>query len=328
MSGSERARMRVRAGLVTAVLAVLVAAAVALGGGRAEASRATSTPIRAIFYYPWFPGAWRQQGMYPFTHYHPTLGYYDGTSRSVIDQHLAWIKGARLNALIASWWGPGSSTDQVIPKLLGELPKYAPLKLALYYEIGSGVPSQTKLKSDLAYISSHYAGKGSFLHVGGKPVLFVYEPDSAGCSGIASLIQANAGRFYLDPKVFPGFRNCSTQPQSWHQYGPAVATTDQKGYAYTVSPGFWKATESSPRLARDLTQWAANTKAMVASHEPWQLVTTFNEWGEGTSVEPASDWGTQNRDTLKWATGGSLAPPRPGSRGSNVRASVSDPLDR
>jgi hypothetical protein len=29
---------------------------------------------------------------------------------------------------------------------------------------------------------------------------------------------------------------------------------------------------------------------MVASREPWQLVTTFNEWGEGTAVEPAREW--------------------------------------
>jgi hypothetical protein len=29
---------------------------------------------------------------------------------------------------------------------------------------------------------------------------------------------------------------------------------------------------------------------MVASREPWQLVTTFNEWGEGTAVESASEW--------------------------------------
>jgi hypothetical protein len=29
---------------------------------------------------------------------------------------------------------------------------------------------------------------------------------------------------------------------------------------------------------------------MVASHEPLQLVTTFNEWGEGTAVESATEW--------------------------------------
>ena len=31
---------------------------------------------------------------------------------------------------------------------------------------------------------------------------------------------------------------------------------------------------------------------MVASRAPWQLVTTFSEWGEGTPVEPAQEWQT------------------------------------
>jgi hypothetical protein len=29
---------------------------------------------------------------------------------------------------------------------------------------------------------------------------------------------------------------------------------------------------------------------MVASKAPFQLVATFDEWGEGTSVESASEW--------------------------------------
>jgi hypothetical protein len=29
---------------------------------------------------------------------------------------------------------------------------------------------------------------------------------------------------------------------------------------------------------------------MIASAAPWQLVTTFSEWGEGTSVEDATEW--------------------------------------
>ena len=33
-------------------------------------------PIRAAFYYPWFPEGWNQQGYNPFTNYHPSLGYY------------------------------------------------------------------------------------------------------------------------------------------------------------------------------------------------------------------------------------------------------------
>lgn len=31
---------------------------------------------------------------------------------------------------------------------------------------------------------------------------------------------------------------------------------------------------------------------MKSSGAPWQLVTTFNEWGEGTPVEPGLEWTT------------------------------------
>jgi hypothetical protein len=33
---------------------------------------------------------------------------------------------------------------------------------------------------------------------------------------------------------------------------------------------------------------------MVASEEPWQVITTFNEWGEGTAVESAAEWESQS----------------------------------
>ena len=42
--------------------------------------------------------------------------------------------------------------------------------------------------------------------------------------------------------------------------------------------GFWLAT-GPVRLARDLARWQQEVRDMVAAREPWQLVTTFNEWG-------------------------------------------------
>src|SRR6185369_8622871 len=48
-----------------------------------------SFPIRAAFYYPWFPEAWNQQGMNPFANYNPSLGFYDGGNSIVIRQQIA-----------------------------------------------------------------------------------------------------------------------------------------------------------------------------------------------------------------------------------------------
>ncbi len=62
------------------------------------------------------------------------------------------------------------------------------------------------------------------------------------------------------------------------------------GYSYSVSAGFWKYDEVAPRLARDPGAYDAAVWRMRNSGAPWQLVTTFNEWGEGTAVEPAAEW--------------------------------------
>jgi hypothetical protein len=281
--------------------ALLLAGAFAQAASTKDAAT-QAVPIRAAFYYPWFPQAWKQQGMNPFTKYHPSGGLYDGGSASVIASQVRLMQGAGLNAMIASWFGPGSSTDAHIPAVLSAL-HGTTFKVGLYYEVGGGLPSASKMRSDLDFVYSRYAKDPSYLHVNGRPVLFVYNgsSDGASCTAVSRLKAATAGRFYLDLKVFTGFRGCASQPDSWHQYGPAVRESHITNYSYTISPGFNKASESSARLPRSVADWSQAAKRMVASREEWQLVTTFNEWGEGTAIEPAKEWGTAYLDSLRAA---------------------------
>jgi hypothetical protein len=103
--------------------------------------------------------------------------------------------------------------------------------------------------------------------------------------------QANSVGAYIVLKVFLGYRSCASQPDGWHQYAPAVADDNQAPFSFTISPGFWKVGESQ-RLARDITRWRQNIYDMIMSNAFFQLITTFNEWGEGTAVENASEWST------------------------------------
>lgn len=250
-------------------------------------------PIRAAFYYPWFPQAWKQSGLDPYTHYQPSLGYYDGASSSVVAKQLTAMRYAGIEVGIASWWGQGTLTDSRIPLLLREAAG-SHFRWTLYYEQEAyGDPSATQIAADLAYIGRHYATDPSYLRVGGRPVIFVYASGSDGCAMAQRWKQANASAgFYLVLKVFSGYRSCAAQPNGWHQYAPTSASDSQRGYSFSVSPGFWLATEATPRLARDPTTFATVVRAMVASRAPFQLVTTFNEWGEGTAVESATQWAT------------------------------------
>lgn len=244
-------------------------------------------PIMAAFYYPWFAEAWKQQGYNPFSWYTPSIGFYATTT--AIKGQIAAMQAAGIRAGISSWWGPGTLTDRRVAPLLAAAGSF---RWSLYYEAEAyGNPTAAEIRADLSYIASHYATNKAFLRVAGKPVIFVYADGGDGCGMAERWSAANTVGFYVVLKVFPKFKTCAHQPESWHQYSPAKAADHQAGLSYAISPGFWKKTDAKAVLARDLTRWAANVAAMKASGAPWQLITTFNEWGEGTGVESTAEYG-------------------------------------
>ena len=248
-----------------------------------------SFPIRAAFYYPWFPEAWTQKSIYPYSNYTPQLGYYSSTDQNILKQHIAMMQYGNIQAGIASWWGQGSQTDTKISGLLSAATG-TNFRWALYYENESqGDPSISQIQNDLTYILNHYGQDPSYLRVNGKFVVFVYADVNDGCGMADRWKQADTVGAYIVLKVFPGYTQCTSQPDSWHQYAPATPADQQGSYSYSISPGFWlKGTPE--RLGRDLNRWAQNVRDMAASGAKWQLITTFSEWGEGTVVEPGTLW--------------------------------------
>ena len=234
-----------------------------------------------------------------------------------------------IKAAILSWWGQGSNSDQRVATILGATPGSANpnFRWSIYYENESlGNPTVAQLQNDLQYMQSHYGSNPSFLRVNGKFVVFVYADATDACGMADRWVQADNALghpAYIVLKVFAGYRNCASQPDSWHQYSPAVATDHQSGYSFAISPGFWKKGDAV-RLARNLNTWNSNVSSMVASGEPWQLVATFNEWGEGTIVESAVEWASasgygQYLDVLQ--ANGNGVPPTPVSDGSTYQHS-------
>jgi hypothetical protein len=305
------------------MLALVTLALTTMGPATARTTGASSTlqalsfPLRGAFYYPWFPETWTVGGSHVF--YHPALGYYDSSSASVADAHIRALDRANIDVAIASWWGVGRQSESTrIPLLLDRTRALgSPLRWALYYEgEGSGDPSVSQIQSDLAYVLAEYAGRPEYARVGGKPVVFVYAADDLTCEVADRWEQASAGGWHVVLKVFSGYRSCVNQPDSWHQYAGATATDRQSGHSFTISPGFWHAAESGPRLVRDPARWRQNVRDMVVSGEPWQLVVSFNEWGEGTAVEEAAEWGTTYLDALA-NDGADPSPPSPPAPPSN-----------
>lgn len=248
-------------------------------------------PIRAAFYYPWFPQAWTQQGIFPYTNFNPSLGFYDLTDQAILKQQIAAMKYGKIQAGIASWWGQRTNTDNKMSAIL-QASVGTGFFWSIYYEPeGQSNPTVDQIQNDLIYIRDHYSNDPSYLKIGGRFVVFAYADPADNCAMADRWAQANTVNAHIVLKVFSSYKTCASQPDGWHQYGPAVAEDSQAGYSFSISPGFWKVGEVA-RLTRDLTRWIQNIHDMIASNAPWQLITTFNEWGEGSTVESAQEWST------------------------------------
>ena len=251
-------------------------------------------PIHATFYYAWYPEAWLRNRVFPYSQFEPSLDYYSADDAKVVRDHTDALLYAHLNVGIYSWWGRDGypPTDDRFWRYLAAA-RTTPLRWAIYYEReGYENPSVEKIRSDLEYIRDSYATQPAYLKVDGRFVVFVYGNADDDCNTVARWREANALNAYIVMKGFAGFRECNVQPDAWHQYSAALPEYDYAPDAFMIAPGFDEWSETAPRLTRDPTRWRNDIQAMTTSNARWQLVLTFNEWPEGTSVESAREWAT------------------------------------
>ena len=194
------------------------------------------------------------------------------------------MKRAHIQVAISSWFGPQDYTDNVFREMINF---NFPIKWCVYYEKeGYGDPSETQLFMDINYILSSYGGSPNYFKIDGKPVVFVYGSPSDGASYAqrwrAVREQLNV---FTVLKVFPGYERYANYADSWHQYAPDIRFEQQSVYSAFVSPGFWKYNEQA-RLKRDPAEFDRAVARLASCGTQFLLIETWNEWHEGTQIEP------------------------------------------
>jgi hypothetical protein len=248
----------------------------------------TAFPIRAAFYYPWYPENFQPPG----SHYKPSAGDYSVDDPATVDRQIKDMQYDGLQAGIESWWGVGLREDKRMPLLMSEAAKLG-FSWSMYYEKEAyGDPSPAQISSDLLYLRK-YSDQKAWLHVNGLPVIFVYADGTDSCAMATRWAQANkTAHYYVVLKVFGGYRSCPDQPQGWHQYADTLDI--QSGYSAIASPGFWRYDQQSPPVPRDPARFRKDVTAVAQSRAPFQLIISYDEWGEGTAVESATAWSSSS----------------------------------
>ena len=292
------------------------------GGEPCDFSQPVSEPRVLTFYYPWYgsPDGPEKQTRHWDEGYtdKPQLGRFSSRAAAAIDAHLAWMRQASIDTMIVSWWGPGSYEDvtlrdYLLPRLSG-----GPIRLTLYLEAADNA---AVLREHLSYIHDTYTGRPCFLRNKGRPVLFVYGRVNTTISldtyrKVFEELRGQGKDFFYVADTFDG--RYLEVFDGLHTYNPVgMALKDLSGIALTYQsawlscrkrgklfvatalPGYDDSHLIPPRrpalvLPRENGATYRRTwEQCLASHAPWVAITTFNEWHEGSEIEPSVEYGEE-----------------------------------
>jgi len=260
---------------------------------------------------------------------YPILGPYDCHDPLVISAHIALAKQAGIDGFIASWWGPNTFEDNAMETILN-VAEAMDFEISAYYE-SVRIMTQEQVTRELDYFFDNYGDHPAFLHESGEPVVFVYVPsynnrDAEFWLQVREAVENQHGPITLiadhgDLDLFPAFEAFHTYiytgDQSYQVFSNAQKrmsvgltgsaeeqiallkngenlTIYEKPFFVTVNPGFWFYRKTPGDLLAERNngeKYADNWNTAFDLDTHTVLITSWNEWHEGTEIEPSREHG-------------------------------------
>jgi hypothetical protein len=269
--------------------------------------------IVGVFFYPWYgnpntSGRWRHwpEGdnlppiswsanylpNYPDSIWNPGVQLYDSADTEVLRWQDKAMARAGIDIAIASWWGIGGYEDAALARAIRICKS---VQWCIYYEMEAyGDPTAQRIYNDIKYVIDTYGPTRNYARIDSKWLVLVYGAGGDETAGrwrqAKELLAANGYHVYLN-----GDKANGPPWDAVHSYRPVVYqgctdTLPNIDDSAWISPGFWKYGES-PRLERSLSEFTSAWNNTIENKESCRfvLIETWNEWHEGTQIEPGQE---------------------------------------
>ncbi len=289
--------------LLLPILACLTIAPAAAQGDR----------LILAFYYAWYDQTTWQKPLPDLPN--PT---YVSTDPAAIERHVLWAQQAGIDAFVQSWYGPqveNNQTETNFATLLNVASRHG-FRAAVDLEVTSPfIHSEADVVTALRHVLTVHANHPAYLRVGDKPVVFFWRQNRypvASWSAIRDQVDPGHTSLWIMEgteldylQAFDGNHLYSVawdaQPENvLVRWGQRVRDWSAqhgtfKYWVATVMPGYddrvtgranaFVRARSSGDYYRRCWGGAAQSGA------DWVIVTSFNEWMEGTQIEPSVGYG-------------------------------------
>lgn len=271
------------------------------------------------------------------THDRPALGAYDSGDPAIVAAQVALMKAAGIDGAIIDWNGPDGFDDYAMIHrntglLIAELKK-AGLKFALCVEDNPGrrfmqegklsrAQATAKVAAAFAWADAHWLTDAAHVRLGGRPVLFIFGPqylDEAEWKTIRADLKSAPLTFALPhlsrrPGIDGAFawvpvsEGKTVATQAWTAELATLYAAEKQATRLFVAaafPGYRDfyaqagAGKSYGNIAyRDGLTFAESFDQAMKSGAPIVQIATWNDYGEGTGIEPTLERGTRDLEVV------------------------------
>lgn len=271
------------------------------------------------------------------SHYYPLIGPYDSSDPDYLEYALTCIKLAGIDGILIDYYGKWNFNDYAQLLLASnaviEICKKVGLNFGLVYEdrtlqsiVDQGFSNKIDLaRGDMVYMEENYFRRDNYFKLNEKPVLLNFGPITLKTNeewvNVFSAIDTEINFFPL--AYHPQYDNLTTSVDGVFAWVGEAQSEDLSNYAKRFDffgggalfefrefyeEGGWQATNQSKlfnrngALLRETLNNAKNTNSDFI-----QLI-TWNDWGEGTAIEPSREYEYQQLEIIQEFLGMPLNP--------------------
>ncbi|MGC4045375.1 MAG: glycoside hydrolase family 71/99-like protein [Armatimonas sp.] len=261
------------------------------------------------------------------SHYYPLIGPYDSGDPTVQEYHLLLMKLSGIDGVIVDWYGLSDYLDYSFlhknTQALIQTANRLDLKYAICYEDqtiprlieGKKLTAEERVpqaRRELDWLRKNWFREPNYVRVQGKPLLL-----SFGFDGLTDAEWTEVLKDGTDAQIYVSEHNRRTVAQGsfdWpipKEYPASLDRFEKQRVGQSISipvafPRFhdiYAEGKAQPALGRipddNGRTWTSTLQRALKSNAPIVQLATWNDWGEGTGIEPTQEFGYRDLEVVQ-----------------------------